>query len=81
VGQNAGLFSWNVSYRYTLNERRRLAVYGMEQQAQIVADYFLLKTYGPEGLRGAIGVYAGFSGTVNAGTRSLFRKILPPEIQ
>lgn len=76
-----GLFSWSVSYRYLLNERTQLSDYPMEQQAQIIADYFLLKTYGPEGLRGAIGVYAGFSGTVNAGTRSLFRKILPPEIQ
>ncbi len=43
-------------------------------------QYLLLKTYGPETLRGAIGLYAGFSGKVDAGTLSLFRKILPPEI-
>lgn len=76
-----GLFSWNASYRYTLNERRRLADYGMEQQAQIIADYFLLKVHGPEALRGAVGHYAGFSGKVDAGTLQQFRKILPPEIR
>ena len=34
-----------VSYRYHLNGRP-LRRYSMEQQAQIIADYFILKTYG-----------------------------------
>jgi hypothetical protein len=76
-----GLFSWLSSYIYTLDERRKLADYNMEQQAQIIADYFLLKKYGSGTLRGAVGLYAGFAGKVDAGTLPLFRKILPPDIQ
>jgi hypothetical protein len=40
-----GLVSGLVSYRYHLNGRP-LRRYSMEQQAQIIADYFILKTYG-----------------------------------
>jgi hypothetical protein len=40
-----GLISGLVSYRYHLNGRP-LRRYSMEQQAQIIADYFILKTYG-----------------------------------
>jgi len=40
-----GLVSWMVSYRYIL-DGRPLRRYPMEQQAQIIADYFLLKKYG-----------------------------------
>ncbi|MFZ4832667.1 type IV secretion protein Rhs [Rouxiella sp. Mn2063] len=36
-----GLFSWAADYDYKL-ENRSLSSYGMEQQAQIIADYFLL---------------------------------------
>ncbi|WP_248464423.1 type IV secretion protein Rhs [Pectobacterium versatile] len=40
-----GFVSWAVSYRYQLGNRT-LRCYPMEQQAQIIADYFVLKTYG-----------------------------------
>ncbi|PDO87141.1 MULTISPECIES: type VI secretion protein [Enterobacteriaceae] len=40
-----GLFSWNADYGYRL-DGRRLAQYPLEQQAQIVADNFVLETYG-----------------------------------
>lgn len=40
-----GLFSWFVDYEYTL-DKSSLYDYGMEQQAAIVADYWLLQTYG-----------------------------------
>ncbi|MDC9818096.1 hypothetical protein ABRQ07_00750 [Pectobacterium polonicum] len=40
-----GLVSWAVSYRYQRGNRT-LRCYPMEQQAQIIADYFVLKTYG-----------------------------------
>jgi len=36
-----GLVSWLVSYRYTL-DGRLLSEYPMEQQAQIIADNFVL---------------------------------------
>lgn len=40
-----GLVSWLVSYRYTL-DGRLLSEYPMEQQAQIIADNFILQAYG-----------------------------------
>ncbi|MDF7680992.1 type IV secretion protein Rhs [Enterobacteriaceae bacterium ESL0689] len=39
-----GLVSWLVSYRYTL-DGRLLSEYPMEQQAQIIADNFVLQTF------------------------------------
>jgi len=75
-----GLFSWASSYKYTLDENKKLNDYGMEQQAQIIADYFLLKTYGVRGLKNEIGRMAGFQGTFDSSTMPLYRKILPPSI-
>ncbi len=40
-----GLVSWMVSYRYTL-DGRLLSEYPMEQQAQIIADDFVLQRFG-----------------------------------
>ncbi|WP_455864775.1 type IV secretion protein Rhs [Pantoea agglomerans] len=40
-----GLISWLVSYRYTL-DGRLLSEYPMEQQAQIIADNFVLQAFG-----------------------------------
>lgn len=40
-----GLVSWMVSYRYTL-DGRLLSEYPMEQQAQIIADNFVLQAFG-----------------------------------
>ena len=40
-----GLFSWAVNYSYDLN-RKKLSDYGMEQQASIVSDYWLLMKHG-----------------------------------
>ncbi|MDY0890177.1 MULTISPECIES: type IV secretion protein Rhs [Kosakonia] len=40
-----GLFSWAVSYRYGL-DKRTLRQYPLEQQAQIIADHFILETFG-----------------------------------
>ncbi|MBB1199837.1 type IV secretion protein Rhs [Enterobacteriaceae bacterium 89] len=40
-----GLVSWLVSYRYTL-DGRLLSEYSMEQQAQIIADNFVLQEFG-----------------------------------
>lgn len=39
----AGLFSWAVSYESVLAPDKRLSDYGMEQQGDIIADYFALK--------------------------------------
>ncbi|MEZ3499343.1 type IV secretion protein Rhs [Pantoea sp. KPR_PJ] len=42
-----GLISWLVSYRYTL-DGRILSEYSLEQQAQIIADSFVLQSFGYE---------------------------------
>ena len=42
-----GRVSWMVSYRYTL-DGRLLSEYPMEQQSQIIADNFVLQTFGYE---------------------------------
>lgn len=42
-----GAFSWAVNYSYRL-DKNDLLDYGLEQQACIVSDYWLLKSYGFE---------------------------------
>ncbi len=41
-----GLFSDVVDYRYRLDGKKKLKDYGMEQQASIIADYWLWKKHG-----------------------------------
>lgn len=48
-----GLVSWFVSYRYRL-DGRYLSEYPMEQQAQLIADYFTLEREGYRGWRDMI---------------------------
>lgn len=40
-----GAFSWAADYTYSL-DKTNLLEYGLEQQASIVSDYWLLKSYG-----------------------------------
>jgi hypothetical protein len=42
-----GAFSWAVDYSYSLDKHHFLD-YGLEQQASLISDYWLLKTYGFE---------------------------------
>ncbi|MCU5773856.1 hypothetical protein N5923_09705 [Erwiniaceae bacterium BAC15a-03b] len=44
--RSRGLVSWAADYNYSLPNYHTLANYSMEQQAAIIADYFLLKRYG-----------------------------------
>ena len=41
-----GAFSWATSYFYDLDGSKKLMDYSLEQQAQIIADYFVLREYG-----------------------------------
>lgn len=75
-----GVFSWASTYKYTIDTNKSLSKYSMEQQAQIIADYFLLKRYGVSGLKSEIGRQAGFQGVLDNNTLSLYRKILPASI-
>lgn len=41
-----GLFSWAANYTYDLDTSRKLIDYPLEQQAQVIADFWLLTKYG-----------------------------------
>lgn len=41
-----GIVSWAADYSYDLDNNRKLNNYSLEQQAQIIADYFLLTKFG-----------------------------------
>ncbi|MGP1333359.1 hypothetical protein ACJ8HP_14940 [Serratia sp. CY36935] len=43
-----GIMSWAVTYKYSLPDYYSLADYGMEAQASLLADYFILSRYGKE---------------------------------
>ena len=75
-----GLFSWLSTYNYTLVPGKVLSKYSMEQQAQIIADYFLLKKYGVNGLKREIGRQAGFQGVSDNNTILQYRAMLPASI-
>ncbi|XBS69653.1 PAAR domain-containing protein [Acerihabitans sp. KWT182] len=65
-----GIFSWAVDYQYQLDGRTLLREYGMEQQASIIADYFLLTIHGPYYWHKELGKAVNFKGDKD-------RKILP----
>jgi len=45
-----GIFSFNQSrYKYELSKDKKLSDYGMEAQANLLADYFLLLRFGNRG--------------------------------
>lgn len=75
-----GLFSWLSTYKYSIEPGKVLNQYNMEQQAQIIADYFLLKKYGLNGLKSEIGRQAGFQGVLDDNTISQYRAILPASL-
>lgn len=41
-----GSFSWAASYEYSLPPDKKLADFGMEQQASIISDFYFLWNYG-----------------------------------
>ncbi|WBF45029.1 type IV secretion protein Rhs [Serratia rubidaea] len=57
-----GLFSWAAEYKYRLDGKRVLKNYPMEQQASIIADYWLLKTSGYNKWLRGIGNGVNFQG-------------------
>lgn len=77
-----GLFSNLVDYNYSLDRKKKLSDYGMEQQASIVADYFILKTYGVA--RFIYGVQDGYirvSNKIDTDTiQDIYRSVLPSSI-
>lgn len=77
-----GVFSSLADYNYYPDSKKKLSDYGMEQQASIVADYFILKTYGVSGLiTGIQDGYVRISNRIDPNTiESIYRSVLPNSI-
>lgn len=57
-----GLTSWFAKYKYVLKKDKPLKYYSMEQQAQIIADYYILKFEGWTEWSFGLGDYIGYEG-------------------
>ncbi|WP_081248391.1 type IV secretion protein Rhs [Serratia plymuthica] len=73
-----GLFSWAADYYYCL-DKQKITDYSLEQQASIMADYWLLLVYGIETWRyyqkpGRMGKYKGTDSLRDI--NSLYQKII-----
>ncbi|MCL2893987.1 type IV secretion protein Rhs [Brenneria tiliae] len=74
--RSRGLFSWAADYNYRLDGKKLLNDYQMEQQAQIIADYFFLKKQGYYAWLRAIGSTVTFQGVTNNNIDSLYEYAL-----
>ncbi|AVR02338.1 hypothetical protein [Pluralibacter gergoviae] len=75
VGMNVrtrGAFSWAASYEYSLPSDKKLADFGMEQQASIVSDYFFLVNFG----LGDFVNITGFKGIIGPDLKEKYKKTL-----
>lgn len=70
-----GFFSWAANYSYKL-DKKRLKNYPMEQQAQIIADYWLLHRYGYEFWLSQRGDRVSYVGPVDRKIKSVYERIL-----
>ncbi len=69
-----GLFSNFVDYNYSLDRKKKLSDYGMEQQASIVADYAGL-------IKGIQRDYVRIDNKIDPNTiESIYRSVLPNSI-
>lgn len=68
-----GLLSWAVSYQYRL-DKPQLSQYSMEQQASLIADYFVLKRFGMNAFFGLPN--RNYIGIVDRSTLSKFQPII-----
>ncbi|MEE4482652.1 type IV secretion protein Rhs [Serratia ficaria] len=68
-----GLLSWVVSYQYRL-DKPLLRHYSMEQQASLIADYFVLKKFGMNAFFGLPN--RNYIGIVDRSTLSKFQPII-----
>ena len=71
-----GLVSWAANYNYDFAENKYLQDYSMEQQAQIVADYFLLYRYGYERWFREIQRIVTFTGEAHPNIKANYEKVL-----
>ncbi|PUV34359.1 type IV secretion protein Rhs [Cronobacter sakazakii] len=73
-----GLTSGFISYKYSFEENKKLLEYRLEQQAQIIADFFLLRKFGLKlwlNRRGEDGEVS-YVGPVDDGLYANYQKVL-----
>ena len=71
-----GLFSWAADYNYDFKENKFLQDYTMEQQAQIIADYFLLYRYGYGLWQDERGKHVSFTGVEHNMIKADYERVL-----
>lgn len=71
-----GAFSWAADYNYKLDVDKTLANYSLEQQACIIADYWLLIRYGHGAWEYGIGRFVRYIGPKTNEVRSQYEQVL-----
>ncbi|MCU5773868.1 type IV secretion protein Rhs [Erwiniaceae bacterium BAC15a-03b] len=71
-----GAFSWSVSYSYDLDIAKKLHDYPMEQQAQIIADYFMLAVFGRSAWVSQRGKNVTYTGLPDDNIKSKYETVL-----
>ncbi|WP_370521049.1 hypothetical protein [Pantoea sp. BAV 3049] len=71
-----GLFSWAANYSYKLDVNRGINNYSMEQQAQIIADYFILERYGYERWLSERNYTFSYNGPADKGIKEKYKAVL-----
>ncbi|MGK3116065.1 type IV secretion protein Rhs [Candidatus Pantoea formicae] len=70
-----GMFSWAADYRYQF-DKSALRDFSLEQQASIIADYWLLIRHGLSNWRFGIGRYVNYVGPIDNQIKSSYEHIL-----
>nr|WP_310615937.1 type IV secretion protein Rhs [Pantoea cypripedii] len=75
-----GMFSWAADYYYQLNNQE-LTDYSLEQQASIIADYWLLKRYGLPAWQFGRGRYVKYTGPIDNNIKANYERVLNSFLQ
>jgi len=70
-----GMFSWAANYTYRL-DKKKLTEYSLEQQASIIADYWLLRRYGMGEWQYGRGRFVKFVGLIDHELQMNYERIL-----
>lgn len=70
-----GMFSWAANYAYQL-DRETLTDYSLEQQASVIADYWLLMRHGIGHWQYGLGRYVKYIGPVDGYLRNSYERVL-----
>lgn len=71
-----GAFSWAADYNYNLEQNKTLTDYSLEQQASIIADYWLLKRYGYEAWIYGTGNFVRYIGRKETSIKVKYEQVL-----